>query len=238
MWRLYCWLLLAGLFVSALVMFALAALHHEVFKPAFMAADIRIQQAVHNHSSPDLTRLMFALTEIGSPRLLAPVIPLMALLLWWRGFRDEALLWMSATGGASLLTLGLKAHFHRLRPDLPWALTEEHSFSFPSGQSVFAVVVYSVLVYLTLRQRQRTFWRVLVTLGAMSLVFGIGYSRIYLGVHYPSDVLAGYLVGGFWVGSVIFADWYLRPSFLRKGRTWISRASLRRAQRKAELAVS
>lgn len=213
-------------------MFTLAALHHEIAKPVAVAEDHNIQQAVHNRSSPHFTQLMFALSAIGSPSLLGPVIPIMAALLWWRGFRDEAIVWSSATGGAALLTLALKLHFHRQRPDLPWALAQEHSFSFPSGHSVFAVVVYSVLVYLTMRQRRHTWRHLCIALGATALMLGIGYSRIYLGVHYPSDVGAGYLVGTIWVSSVIAADWYLRPSFLRKGRTRLSRASLRRAARK------
>ena len=86
----------------------------------------------------------------------------------------------------------------------------EPSFSFPSGHSVFAVVVYGMLIYIGMRHLRRMRERVAVVVAAGALIFGIGYSRIYLGVHYPSDVAAGYFVGAMWLGTVVAADWYLR----------------------------
>jgi undecaprenyl-diphosphatase len=75
---------------------------------------------------------------------------------------------------------------------------------------VLAVVVYGTLIHLGMRLLSRTWERVAVLLAAGSLILGIGWSRIYLGVHYPSDVAAGYYIGAVWLGTVVGADWYVR----------------------------
>jgi undecaprenyl-diphosphatase len=153
---------------------------------------------------------MFALTEIGSPRTLLPVIPVISALLWWRRLRRAAMVWLIAMGGAGVLITALKLHYHRLRPDLGWALQHEPSFSFPSGHSVLAVVVYGMAMYVGVRRLKRTWQRAAVVVTGSAAIFGIGISRIYLGVHYPSDVAAGYFVGAVWLGAVAGADWYVR----------------------------
>jgi undecaprenyl-diphosphatase len=100
----------------------------------------------------------------------------------------------------------MKLHFKRLRPEVPWAFVHEHSFSFPSGHSVLAMVMYGVIVYKT-RDKLRSKWaKAALMVGAFLMVMGIGVSRVYLGVHYPSDVAGGYFVGAVWLGAVIGSD--------------------------------
>src|ERR1017187_10872635 len=105
----------------------------------------------------------------------------------------------------------MKLHFKRLRPEVPWAFVHEHSFSFPSGHSVLAMVMYGVIVYKT-QDKLRSRWaKAALMVGAFLMVAGIGMSRVYLGVHYPSDVAGGGFVGaglpvagigsGFWGGG-------------------------------------
>src|SRR6185312_8842941 len=107
--------------------------------------DERLQEDIHNDASPGLTRYAFALSLIGSPKVLTPMILLFAALLWWRELRNASIVWLIATGGAGVLVLLLKLHFRRVRPDLPWAFAHEPTFSFPSGHSVLAVAVYGTL---------------------------------------------------------------------------------------------
>lgn len=209
-WKLFGALVLLGLVASAVMMMTLAEVHEHIGQPRMMGWDERVQDDVHDDTTPRLTQAMFALSWIGSPQVLVPVIPILAALLWWLGLRHATIVWLIATAGASLLVTLLKLHFHRLRPDLPWAFAHEPSFSFPSGHSVFAVVVYGTLIHLGLRYLPRTWERVVVLLAAGGLILGIGYSRIYLGVHYPSDVAAGYFVGAVWLSAVVAADAYMR----------------------------
>lgn len=100
----------------------------------------------------------------------------------------------------------MKLHFKRLRPEVPWAFVHEHSFSFPSGHSVLAIVIYGVIVYKTQDKLRSKWTKAILMAGALLMVVGIGVSRVYLGVHYPSDVAAGYFVGAVWLAAVIGSD--------------------------------
>jgi undecaprenyl-diphosphatase len=209
-WKLFGVLLLLSLVASAVMMLALAEVHEHIGRPHMMRLDETVQGEVHEDATPRLTRGMFALSRIGSPQVLGPVIVIVTAMLWVRGLRHASIVWLIATGGAGLLVLLLKLHFRRIRPDLPWAFAHEPSYSSPSGHSVLAVVVYGTLMYLGWRHLPRLWQRVAAVAISASLILGIGYSRIYLGVHYPSDVAAGYYVGAVWLGAVIGADRYVR----------------------------
>lgn len=211
-WKLFAALLLVGLVGTGLMMLTLAEIHEEILEPDSVQREGHIQDEIHEETSSGMTRVMFALTWIGSPQILVPAIPVFAALLWWRRLHHAAILLLVSTAGAGVLSLALKLHFRRVRPDVPWALAHELTFSFPSGHSVFAVVLYGTLVYLGMRHLPRVWERVGIVIAALALVFGIGYSRIYLGVHYPSDVAAGYLVGTVWLIAVMGSDWYVRRS--------------------------
>ena len=216
-WKLIPTSLLVGLLAWLLSLLALGAFHRQIAKPFPMQMDHQIQEAVHGHTTLVLTRIMFAFTWIGSPKVLFPVVPLLAALLWWRRLRHEAVLLLVSMAGAGMLNSALKVHFHRSRPDVPWALVQEGSFSFPSGHSVFAVVLYGTLVYLALRYLRRNLERVALVSVAWVSIAGIGLSRIYLGAHYPSDVAAGYFVGCMWLITVITADWIARMKWPTAG---------------------
>jgi len=209
-WKLFGALLLVSLVASGVIMLALAEVHEHLGGPRMERWDAHIQDRVHGDTTPRLTRLMFALTEIGSPRALVPAVPAIAALLWWRRLRHATTVWLIATGGAGVLVGALKLHFRRVRPDLPWAFVHEPSFSFPSGHSVFAVVVYGMAIYICMRRLQRDWQRAALLAASGALIFGIGVSRIYLGAHYPSDVAAGYFVGAVWLTAVVGSDRYVR----------------------------
>lgn len=199
-----------GLVGVGILLLALAGFHEEIAEPHLMSLDQQIQTAVHRFATPGLTQVMLGLTWIGSPNLLFPSTAVIAALLWWRRLHQNAVTFLTAMTGAAILIVVLKLYFHRTRPDVPWALAEEHSFSFPSGHSIVAVVLYGSLVYLPFQHLRHPWERVAVSVLATGLILGIGLSRIYLGVHYPSDVAAGYLVGCSWLTTVMLADWGVR----------------------------
>lgn len=196
-----------GLGVSLALLLCLAEFKEEIAEPLIRGLDASIMQAFHVDATPALTHLMETLTWIGSPAVVSPVLLIAVVILWMRSLRREALLLAIAVGGGGLLDTALKLHFRRIRPDVSWAILHEHSFSFPSGHSVVAVALYGMLLYLVLRHLHAAWQKTLAVLAAFALATGIGLSRIYLGVHFPSDVAAGYFVGAVWVLAVIAADW-------------------------------
>jgi undecaprenyl-diphosphatase len=198
------------------VMLAMAELHEETGEPYFMRLDQVGMQAIHAHDSPALTRVAFTLSWIGSPATLVPVVGCTGILLWKRRLRRDAVLLVAGMTGAAVLDTVLKLHFRRVRPDVPWAFVTEHSFSFPSGHSAGAVVLYGVVTYLVWKHLRTAWQRIGVVAAALLIVAGIGASRVYLGVHYPTDVAAGYLVGLMWLVPVIGTNEYLNRAGARQ----------------------
>ena len=199
-------LLLVGFGSALLTTFGLVELHDQIFKVSFEQRDQAIQSWVHGFTTPRLTLVMRVLSWIGSPLPLAPAVALTVGLLWWRRLKDDAVLIAAAALGGVALDEVMKLHFKRIRPEVPWAFVHEHSFSFPSGHSVLAMVMYGVIVYKT-QDKLHSRWAMgALIVGAFLLVVGIGVSRVYLGVHYPSDVAGGYFVGAVWLGAVIGSD--------------------------------
>lgn len=206
-WTRFAVSLLVGLLGVGILLVVLAEFHEEIAEPFLTDLDLHIQSVVHGYTSPTLTSGMRGLTWMGSPTFLFASSTLIAGLLWWRRLYRDTVTFVAAMVGSGILMVVLKLYFHRTRPDVPWALAEEHSFSFPSGHSIFAVVLYGILVFLRFQHLRHGWERVTVSVLAATFILGIGLSRIYLGVHYPSDVAAGYMVGCTWLVTVVLAEW-------------------------------
>jgi len=184
-----------------------------VLKEMASPFDSGIIGLVQGWENPSLTRAAEALSAIGSTvGVTVLVLAIGAFLAAVLGHRKELLLLVFTVGGAAILNTLLKKIFQRERPSLH-RLIEETGYSFPSGHSMAAFALYGVLAFLLWRHVRSKIGRMtLIALSAL-LVLSIGLSRIYLGVHYPSDVLAGYMASGVWLGLGIelFQRW------LRKG---------------------
>ncbi|WP_170323742.1 phosphatase PAP2 family protein [Cryptosporangium phraense] len=113
-----------------------------------------------------------------------------------------ALFVVIADGGSGLLNVGVKALVDRVRPVWPDPVARVGGLSFPSGHAQEAIVGYGVLV-LVLAPVLAGWWRRLLIAGAVGMVLAIGFSRVALGVHYPSDVLGGYLLGAAWLAALL-----------------------------------
>jgi len=193
-----------GLASWAVALGLLTALHAALGRLA--EADREIQYGVHGWTSHWLRGVMLAFTWVGAVKMVVPAVVVVLGWLLGSGRRHTASVLGVAVGGAVVLNELLKLHFRRPRPAVPWALGDEHTFSYPSGHALFAVTLYGVLVYLALRRGASTRRTVSVLLPAAVMVAGIGLSRIYLGEHFPSDVLAGYMTGLVWVAGVVGMD--------------------------------
>jgi undecaprenyl-diphosphatase len=155
---------------------------------------------LHARQRPGLTELARILAFLGSP----PVIVAIALIAavvgkFARHLRGAAWTLPFAVVGAGVIIQGIKLFVHRARPDLFKPLLHETGYSFPSGHSLIAVAVYGLLGYFALHLAKSRAARVAVISLTVLLIFLIGISRPYVGVHYPTDVLAGWAMGVPWL---------------------------------------
>lgn len=138
------------------------------------------------------------ITLLGSEIVLTSVVVIgIAGLAWIRRWR-AAIILLAAGLGALLVTIVLKDHFMRVRPDVVQPLVAESSWSFPSGHSLCSAAIYITLGAIWAGRLSARRAQVALMAGAFLLSFLIGLSRIYLGVHYPTDVLAGWSAGTAW----------------------------------------
>jgi undecaprenyl-diphosphatase len=166
--------------------------------------DFTIRNKVHEYATPTLTKWMIWISFIGGDGLIAAAVLSITLFLAFRWRR--AAVWMLVNiSGTLILDLTLKYSFARLRPT-PFFVPMPRTPSFPSGHSLFSFCFYGVLAGLLADRIESRQWQVLIWTFAAVLVGAIGLSRIYLGVHYPSDVLAGYLTGTLWVSTMVALD--------------------------------
>lgn len=149
--------------------------------------------------SPVMTAVMKGLTFIGSS-IMTTVLTAgaVAFLYFVLGHRRELLFFISVVVGSSLLNIIMKNAFHRERPNIN-RLIETTGYSFPSGHSMAAFALYGTLAFLLWRHVNGGVGRTLLIASGLFMTSAIGFSRIYLGVHYPSDVLGGYLATAAWL---------------------------------------
>ncbi len=197
-------LLSASLAITVLALIALSWMASEMLEGETVRFDANIRGFVHSFASPGLTSVMFGLSFMGSAGMIAILAAAVILFVAKKWYR--ALGWLALTmAGALVIDLAMKYGFHRTRP-VPFFGNVPHTYSFPSGHALFSFCFYGVMAGL-INARVRSHWlRVAVWTLAVLLAASIGLSRIYLGVHYPSDVLAGYLAGTIWVSTMITAD--------------------------------
>lgn len=165
---------------------------------------------LHSIAQPGIITLSNVFSWIGAEFMMAGLGLLVAVWLFWR--RAWVLLggWVAAFAGAALITLGLKQLFQRPRPTWTTVFATESSWGFPSGHALGSVVAYGMLVYIILVLATRPWVRRSIPVVLGLLVLAIGLSRLFLGVHYLSDVLAGYAAGAVWLGTCITACEVLR----------------------------
>lgn len=163
-----------------------------------LAMDTRILKEVASLRTPFLTIHAVDLTALGSLTLLAVVVLVAGVPLIRLGNRRGALQLVLAMLGVGLWTYLTKNVFSRARPDLVYRLLDVSGYSFPSGHSSGSAALYVTLA-LVLRRHVRTLrGRSLLFLGCGAMALSIGLSRVYLGVHYPSDVASGLAFGTGW----------------------------------------
>jgi undecaprenyl-diphosphatase len=175
---------------------------------------VRIDGAVadylHSSATPALTTFFLVVTTFGSIEVVALLGILVAAFFAWRRRWLSLGTWLAAVGGSAVLNQLLKFLFARPRPVFEHPLVLETSYSFPSGHAMLSLVVYGMLAYFAVLALRTWRARTAVVLGSALVVVLIGFSRLYLGVHYLSDVVAGFAAGGVWLSALITGTETLR----------------------------
>ncbi len=195
--------IVAGFGASLGALFVFAKLMVEVLEKETNSLDFTLSKAIYALRSPLLTPVIKFVTLFGQE---FTIVGALLIVVWLivRKHRHDAVFFVAAIAISLFFNQLIKEFVHRSRPSIA-PLELLHSYSFPSGHSMNAMVFYGMVIYLV-----HHFWpnrrgNMLVALGLSLLILAIGFSRVYLGVHYPSDVIAGYVAGLCWLMAMIAA---------------------------------
>jgi membrane-associated phospholipid phosphatase len=186
------------------------ALAEDVAERQVFAWDTDILRWAADLRAPALDGLMQVVTDLGATLTLTVAVLALTAVLLRKRLHREALFVALSVGGAAILNALLKQLFQRPRPDVVTPVVTAHGFAFPSGHTMSSMAFACVVALLWWHLGWRYRWP--VSLGALAIATLVGASRVYLGVHYPSDVLAGWLVSLDLVAVVYLLLLHIRPA--------------------------
>jgi membrane-associated phospholipid phosphatase len=192
------------LIIGFLAVLAVIVSIYARFTPRF-PGDLYLTLRLQSFDNHSLLTLMKCISFIFGGWSSALIVVISGILVWWRIGRLEAI--MIAVGGLlTLVDTPLKLAVGRPRPptDLVRILSYEQGNGFPSGHALFAIVILGLLAYFAFINLKNRPTRMVVLAGLIALILLIGASRVYLGVHWPSDVIGGYLIGGIFLTALIW----------------------------------
>ncbi len=189
-------------FVLALVIFAVIT--DEIILEKEETIDFLVFEFFKKYLISDqLTGSMYAITQLSSVTLMKIAYPLLiGILVVFKFYRKALFTFVAGTGGLLIIYV-MKMFFERPRPPYP-ILYREESFSFPSGHATFSFIFYGTLAYFIWLTDLPKVWKYIAMTFLVSLSLAIGFSRVYLHVHYASDVLGGFCLGYSWLFLMIY----------------------------------
>jgi len=169
--------------------------------------DVRFAAWLHEHASAPLVRVFDVITLAGNSVVLFVIVAAIGIVLLRRKRPNEAAVIALAFAGSALVNALLKLAFHRPRPEL--AFVHLDTYSFPSGHAAVSTATFATIAFLLGRRYRSLRTRVLIAVGTLAAILLVGFSRLYLGAHYLSDVLAGISVGFAWsmLGLILYTLW-------------------------------
>lgn len=159
-----------------------------------LTKDEQILRSIYAHSNSVLDTVVLGITYTGNLLTVAIITAVLGWFLYKTGMRRSVVQALFTVGGAMVLNASLKLIFQRDRPELWQLLTHESTYSFPSGHALVTASLAMLLILLF----WKTKYRYGIVAAATLYTVSVGISRLYLGVHYPTDVLAGWLTGAAW----------------------------------------
>jgi undecaprenyl-diphosphatase len=188
-----------GLSITSLVLFSWLA--DQILRKGTDQFDEIVRSLIHHLSSPTFTAVMRFVTNLGDWQVVMTGTLCLCLYLWYRRDAAHLVVVLVSMMGAGTLDGMLKLVFHRPRPD-PFFVAKPSTYSFPSGHALISLCFYGLVAGTFSSSLGDKWQRVLLWTAAALLIALIGLSRVYLGVHWPSDVLAGYAAALIWMGAV------------------------------------
>ena len=167
--------------------------------PLCASIDTDVAQWFRQHLTPAFADFLLGLSQPGSAICIASIIGVVVFYLAWKREWLGVITLLTTVGGGALMGEGMKLVFQRPRPFLAGPIGEWGGYSFPSGHTIGATLLYGLVAVVLIRILPRRRWKWLVTCAATFLIAGVGFSRIALGAHYVSDVLAAMLLGSLWI---------------------------------------
>lgn len=192
-------LLGASFAVFLLAVIGFAELADEVHDGDTLAIDQAILRAINTTAAPGWDTFYLGITQLGGVVGIISLTLIGLTILLVKRHRKWATILAVSVAGAAIINLVLKFIFERSRPDLWQQLVTETSYSFPSGHAMLS----SVFAFAVIAICWHTRYRVVATIVALSFMVLVSFSRLYLGVHYPTDVAAGWIVSALWICIVL-----------------------------------
>lgn len=201
-------ILIAGLGIASIFIWLFLELAEEILENELRRFDTSVIASFNAIKTPALDAIYTGITELGSVWFLSTLSILMILLLWFKAKNKwGTLFFIIAIGGNGALTWLLKQVYERGRPSINEAI-DAIGFSFPSGHSMGSIVFYGFLIYLIVRSGHNKVIKIVSSIALIMLILSIGTSRIYLGAHFPSDIIGGFLAGTIWLILCLLAlEW-------------------------------
>lgn len=193
-----------GLILSVGMAMLFLKIYRELFLINMSQFDVLVSEYIYQVRDPLLTGMMKFVTDFGADYLLVNFLALVSFFLWKKRKR-EALSFTIILATGLLLNLLLKELIQRPRPMMS-PLVAMSSYSFPSGHTMNSTIFYLTMAFYYYHLTRRKRGSLFIMIGALGVILLIGFSRVYLGVHYPSDVLAGYVVGTWWLVTILLIN--------------------------------
>lgn len=193
-----------GAFLSLTSFLGFIYITEDILEKDGIFIDTAISKYVYEFRDPILTSIMHAVSFLGGEFTLFMSFAITGILIIKKYKREAIFLFLTISGGY-VINLSLKYLLKIPRPTIDPIYIEKF-YSFPSGHAMNAFIFYAALAYLTYHFTKNRTLSIFSTVIAGTLIFLIGFSRIYLGVHYPSDVIAGFIAGFWWVVTTIVLD--------------------------------
>ena len=186
-----------GLLTCFSIIFIVAQISDEVIDREAFAFDRTILLWIHSFTNPVLDRVMYFFTRLNDPDTASLLAITVITIFLIKRFYSEARIFAIACFGGVILSYGLKSFFGKIRPNLWESAVVDNSFSYPSGHALGSTILYGFIAYI-LATRYHQFARFIYS-AAVLLIGTIGLSRLYFGVHWPTDIIGGYGIGFLWL---------------------------------------
>lgn len=198
--------LTAGALVLLAASWMFGSIADEVLEEDELAAiDLRLSQWANGLEMPRVTPIMHGISDLHGVYGMTALVLIAALLLAWKRYWPWLMILLIAVPGGAVLNVLMKRIFERARPQFDTPLLTLADYSFPSGHTCASTLFYGVVASVLVPRIQSWRGRVLVCAGALLMVMLVAFSRLYLGAHFLSDVLAGFAEGLAWLALCLTA---------------------------------